>query len=277
LNLQIEYLKLIESSLLLLQEEELILSSAEDADFFRQVIKKGFKKEKQNTNISGISYLKKIPNTPLKEKIETVPTIISAPEIPTLSEQKIEAKPEYSIKPDPPQIDRKIKENTLIKPISFTNFAELFSKIAPKHQIIKKIPDDSMAKKIANRWKTKNQTAAITLLTFSEPESHQNFLKDVTTALDVYFGGAKLVQAESIEKEKQWEVFLASDELKLIIVCDYTLWQLNGLMQFYKEIPAQAIRTLGKTPLFLLPDLSLYLKDASLKKSLWNALCQKIS
>jgi len=60
--------------------------------------------------------------------------------------------------------------------------------------------------------------------------------------------------------------------LKLIIVCDYTLWQLPNLMQFYKETPAQKTRQLGEKSLFLLPDLSLYLKDPLLKRSLWKAL-----
>jgi hypothetical protein len=43
-------------------------------------------------------------------------------------------------------------------------------------------------------------------------------------------------------------------------------------MHFYKETPAQGTRTLGNIPLFLLPDLSLYLKDPLLKRSLWKAL-----
>jgi hypothetical protein len=65
--------------------------------------------------------------------------------------------------------------------------------------------------------------------------------------------------------------------LKWVIVCDYSLWQLRGLMQFYKETPAQGTRMLGNVPIFLLPDLSLYLKDPLLKRSLWKALCQKFS
>jgi hypothetical protein len=98
------------------------------------------------------------------------------------------------------------------------------------------------------------------------------FLKEISKTLAVYFGSCKLVEAFKIEQENQWAHFLASEQLKWIIVCDHTLWQLTHLMQFYKEISAQQIKTLGKIPLFLLPDLSLYLKDPLLKKSLWKAL-----
>ncbi|HSX25540.1 MAG TPA: hypothetical protein VLE89_00860 [Chlamydiales bacterium] len=156
-------------------------------------------------------------------------------------------------------------------------FNSLFSKIAPELPVIAEIPSDANAKKISTRWKTKNQSSPISLLSFQEPAAQKTLLEEVAKALDVYFGGARLVQAEGIEKEKQWEAFLSTAGLKIVIVCDYTLWQLNGLMAFYKENPTQGIRTLGGISLFLLPDLSLYLKDPLLKRSLWKALCQKLS
>ena len=156
-------------------------------------------------------------------------------------------------------------------------FNSLFSKIAPELPIIGEIPSDANAKKISTRWKTKNQSSPISLLSFQEPAAQKTLLEEVAKALDVYFGGARLVQAEGIEKEKQWEAFLSTAGLKVVIACDYTLWQLNGLMAFYKENPTQGIRTLGGISLFLLPDLSLYLKDPLLKRSLWKALCQKLS
>jgi hypothetical protein len=70
---------------------------------------------------------------------------------------------------------------------------------------------------------------------------------------------------------------LTSSELKLVIICDHTLWQLQNLRHFYKETPAQNYRQLGDKHLLMLPDLSLYLKDPLLKRSLWKALCQTIS
>ena len=151
----------------------------------------------------------------------------------------------------------------------------VLSIVAPELAILNEIPSDAIARKISERWKTKNQTAPISILVFQEPAEQRGMLEQIARALDVYFGGAKIVYAEGIEKEKQWEAFLSVADLKMVVVCDYTLWQLGSLMPFYKE--TEGMRMLGQVPLFLLPDLSLYLKDPLLKRSLWKALCQKFS
>jgi hypothetical protein len=143
--------------------------------------------------------------------------------------------------------------------------------------LLQEIPSDAIAKKIANRWKTKNQIAPITVICYQENPEHRQLLEQIVKALDVYFGPAKLLIADAVEREKEWKTFLSAVDLKLVIACDYTLWQLQNLCPFYKEIPAQKYRQLGEKPLFLLPDLSLYLKDPLLKRSLWKALCQMIS
>lgn len=156
-------------------------------------------------------------------------------------------------------------------------FKTLFSIIAPDLPILDEIPSDTAARKLSQAWKTKNQTAPISVLTFQEPPEQRALLEQIGQALDIYFGPAKVVSAEKIEREKEWGSFLSVSGLKLVIVCDYTLWQLNHLVSFYKETPAQEMRVLGNVPLFLLPDLSLYLKDPLLKRSLWRALCQKCS
>ncbi|MBU6383881.1 MAG: hypothetical protein KGQ49_01080 [Verrucomicrobia bacterium] len=179
-----------------------------------------------------------------------------------------------------PRVDATVTATAPKRPKPTAQFAgvrNILSVVAPELAILDEIPNDALAKKLSERWKTKNQTAPISILTFQEPEEQKRLLEEIARALDVYFGPAKLVSAEKIEKEKQWDAFLSVEGLKLVVVCDYTLWQLNHLMQFYKETPAQGIRMLSQVPLFLLPDLSLYLKDASLKRSLWKALCQKCS
>jgi len=209
-----------------------------------------------------------------------------APEIVLPPPKPIEKKPIVeAVKPPPPKPIVKqeapkpiVQEEISNAPvIDFSSLRSFLSVIAPELAILNEIPSDAIAKKISERWKTKNQTAPISILSWQEPPAQRTLLEQIAKALDVSFGGAKLVAAESIEKEKQWEAFLSVADLKMVIVCDYTLWQLNGLMQFYKETPAQGIRTLGNVPLFLLPDLSLYLKDHLLKRSLWKALCQKFS
>jgi hypothetical protein len=148
--------------------------------------------------------------------------------------------------------------------------------VAPTLSWVEQIPSDHEAKRIADRWKTKGQSAPLSILVFQEPPAHRALLGAIADALDAHFGPARLVSAEQIEAEKRWDQFLSADGLKWIVVCDYTLWQLHALMAYYTEIPAQHVRKLGNIPVFLLPDLSLYLKDPQLKRSLWKALCQKL-
>lgn len=256
-------LKLIRETSLLLKEENFILASPEDAQYFRDQFKKNptpvsLKSEPNNFRLQNLS------PPPSQTKKTTVPVERLAPK--PMIDQPLLKKVTPSWRQE---MDLSLEEKFDASP-----FKKLFAKVAPEIPVLDKIPSDAMAKKIANRWKTRNQTAPISILHYSEPPEQKALLEEIATALDVYFGPARLISAEAIEKEKQWKDFLSVPELRLVIVCDYTLWQLSDLMHHYKEIPAQGIRTLGKIPLFLFPDLSLYLKDPLLKRSLWKALCR---
>ncbi|MGB7977577.1 MAG: hypothetical protein WCF19_00285 [Chlamydiales bacterium] len=225
----------------LLREYGPVMASSEDAEFFRKAKYK-----------------------PQKLKVETKIEIPVPPKVAEPPPLKEIVAAKEAVKEPRPSFDLLSVKNIL-------------SVVAPELMILNETPSDETARKIAERWKTKNQSAPISILVYQEQPEQRAFLEEIATALDVYFGPAKIVQAEGIEKEKQWGAFLSVAGLKAVVVCDYTLWQLGALMQFYKETPAQGIRVLGNVPIFLLPDLSLYLKDPSLKRSLWRALCQKFS
>ena len=237
--------ELIREVRLLLKEEGAVFASPEDAAYFRKKISPPVQLPRQKEVIP-------LPPPPQPLRVEPPPP---------LKQEKVELPP--TITPTKP------------KPSSFIR--TLLAQIAPQLQIIDEIPSDLNARQIATRWKTKNKSAPISILSSSELPEHKAFLNELAIALDVYFGPAKIIEAESIEQEKQWEPFLHAEGLKLIVMCDSSLWQLQELRKFYRETPAAATRTLGKIPLFLLPDLSLYLKDPLLKRSLWNALVQKCS
>ncbi len=224
-----------------------VLASSEDAEYFRK------------------AYRKSAPIPTVKESIE-LPKMRPLPQA-----IKVEKPPVLAA---PPQE----RSAVLTKPIlPYSQVRNVFSVIAPDLKILEEIPGDEIAKKISMRWKTKNRSAPISILVYQEPPEQRTLLNEIANAIDICFGPAKIVQAEEIEKEKQWGTFLSVEDLKTVLLCDYTLWQLKELMHFYKETPAQGIRLLGEVPLFLLPDLSLYLKDGLLKRSLWRALCQKFS
>lgn len=258
-------LKWVRDTLAFLQEESVIFASPEDALYFRTTTKR------------RAPVIQERP-TPTPRVTPTQTVITSSPvqeDIP-LTKHPLPAAPNPSPK-EPPSPPWRADTQIPIDPLNFGGLPTLFQKNFPHIPIIHEIPGDAMAKKIAMRWKTKNQIAPISILHFSEPPAQKKLLGEIVKAIDIYFGPARLIDAEAIEKEKQWETFLSSHDLKCIISCDYTLWQLSDLMRFYKEVPSQQTRTLGTIPLFLLPDLSLYLKDPLLKRSLWRSLCLKLS
>jgi hypothetical protein len=260
-----------------IQEENFYLASQDDADFFRRLTEK---KPIQSPLIEK----PKLNNLPKTQAFVSNVTLKAAVMEPTLEpkidvEPKIE-KPKPQLKPKPIINKVEIKEE-FQDPIkqtleNFDDIRRIVSIVAPEFGPIDEIPSDMLAQKISTRWKTKNQTAPISILSFAESDEQKALLEKIAIAIDVYFGPAKLIHAETIEKEKQWDAFLSVEELKTIICCDHTLWQLS-LVKHYKENPQDSKRMLGNKDLFLLPDLSLYMKDPSLKRSLWKALCQKFS
>lgn len=239
---------LIRETLALLQEESTILAAPSDAQYFRAIAKKTLEPVK----VIPKQFIQEVPPKtplppPLKKPVIQVST--KAPvEAPTLMKSESPLKGEL---------------------LDLSYVKTIYQKLFPELPILPTIPTDEMARKIANRWKTKNQATPISVLYFSEPGGQKELLNAITKAIDVYYGPARLIQAELIEKEKQWDTFLSSSELKLVITLDYTLWQLTDLMKYYQETPQRMLKNI---PLFLLPDLSLYLKDPSLKRSLWKAI-----
>ena len=277
-------LDLIQNALSLLKEETSILASADDANYFRTLAKKKIAEPPKEPVAKQVAPKREAPSPPEPEPIAVKREMASPPqseEIPLKREAPPELEPEpIAVKREmasPPKSEEIPLKREAPLPLTFRDYRSAFQKAAPHVPIVDEIPNDAIAKKIGDRWKTKNQTAPISILSLSEPPPQKALLEEIALALDLYFGPARIIAAEPIEKEKQWDALLSVPGLKLVIACDYTLWQLGALMRHYKELPAQGSRTLGNIPLFLLPDLSLYLKDPLLTRSLWKALCQKLS
>jgi len=253
-------LELIRDLQAILREETVILASPEDAQYFREWAKKRGAPPPAPKPI-----VKKAPQ-PIPEPIVTLPPVPKAE--PIAAPSPLPPQPTVSCAPAP-------APHEPIEPKSLGALRGWVKKIAPEMVLIDQIPSDADAKRLAQRWKTKNQAAPISVLYLAEDAVHKKLLEEIVVALDVFFGPARLISAGTIEREKQWEAFLSVEGLKLVVACDYTLWQLGGLITHYKEQTGH--RMLKNIPLFLLPDLSLYLKDPLLKRSLWKALCQKLS
>lgn len=164
-------------------------------------------------------------------------------------------------------------------PLSELLFGEIkthIKEISPGYIILDNIPSDKKAKDISQAWNLKKRAAEITILSFRESPQQLLFLRNLALALDIILLPTKIISAIDIEEENRWNLFFSKEDLKLIIACDYSILGLPNLVKHYKEIPAHRQHFLSDIPLFMLPDLSLYLKDPMLKKSLWASLKNKI-
>jgi hypothetical protein len=180
---------------------------------------------------------------------------------PTIKEQPHSSKaPSFSLQK--PQAAAKLLDEDIRK---------TFTKIAPHLLASCPIPSDEKARHIKNGWKEKHAIPVIPIL--ASEQASLPFLTNVAQAITLHFFPARVLLLKDLEKQGLLPSLLDSKHVKLIISPDVTLWNCKELMKHYQEIPQQKQRFLKNTPLLLLPDPSLYLKDPSLKRSLWNLLC----
>lgn len=155
---------------------------------------------------------------------------------------------------------------------SLSDMQAILKKLAPEKCSLAPIPSDYVAKKVKESWK--NQLFYAEVIVLSGKESSHVFLEHVAKAIESHFRPCKMIKINQLEQEKSAKALLESSCLKMLIASDQDLWSSQELMGFYHEIPQKKERYLGKKPLLLIPDTSLYFKDPSLKRSLWNLLCQ---
>lgn len=185
-------------------------------------------------------------------------------------------------KPPPPRASSiksqsiKIENKAQLQSNYLQKMEPIFAQILPEIPLSRSQPDDHLAKKVAQRWKYEKQAAEISILTTTQSKKEKAFLSNLAIALSRQWAPARVIDSTQLEKADEWEAFLSAAQLQIILANDHELWRMKKLMQYYKENPSTRKAYLGKTPLFMLPDLSLYFKDPQLKRSLWKALCQRI-
>ncbi|MGZ3633627.1 MAG: hypothetical protein ACXU9U_00225 [Parachlamydiaceae bacterium] len=197
------------------------------------------------------------------------PTISSQPTTPNPPEPQIKE----TVKPS--QNHKSFVQEKLIMAPE-TDFSQLRTWISVQFSSIKlsnDIPDDSKAKAIAQKWKA--PVAQVFILSFSDLPKENAFLQNLATAIEKTGATTKVISAVKYEQEKRWDKSFKTDDLRLIITNHYSLHTLPELMKYYRE-DHTGKQTLGKAELHLLPDLSLYMQQPTLKAALWKALQQQL-
>lgn len=260
----------------LLQEysiKEAIWSSPQNYLFFKEVIS--------------------VPPTVLPTPPPVTPTKISTISQPPVKKpQIIPAKIEQpaQIKFSPSEPKKQITEEqtqsppptffTLDPPLypeseSFHDIRKLMQTQFPEYVILEYPPDDAEAKAIANSWKTAQTPPEVVILISSPSQLELGFLKNLAKALEVY--GIKLpaiINADQLDHDQGWEKLFQNPKLRLILSSQAIINSRSELIHSYREVLENSNRYLKHVSLIILSDLSLYLKEPTLKPSLWKELCK---
>lgn len=269
------------TKLLLLREfhgDDAIISDPKTCHHFSRLIKKPVKKTQPEPSKTTFSKPQSPPPpkptaSPPQAKIELPPQppqFLPRPPAPPV--QKIsmpiaspkEEKSAFTLEPFPASLSA-----------NFDECKHLFKKLFPQLTIHDILPSDQHAKVIKHRWKQQHEIPPIVLLSFNEQEKQLAFLNNVAQAITRDLAPAKVISGLRYEQEKKWDSVLNATSLQMIIASDYSLYLLPNLMKFYKENTQAAKHYLNNTPLLLLSDLSLYLKEPQLKPLLWRAICKE--
>lgn len=127
-------------------------------------------------------------------------------------------------------------------------------------------PDDASAKENSIRWKKAQVSAFVVILSFGEKEEQLTYLKNLAKAIHTRLKPTKILDGNSLEKEKRWETLFLVNSFELVIVQETGLLKTQELKRIV-ENPAFC----AKTQLIVLtPDL---VKD---KASLWKKICHMV-
>jgi len=166
---------------------------------------------------------------------------------------------------------------TAISPQHSPEGWKFYQSLFPDWSLSEAIPNDKIALKNKNAWMKIQEATPVIILSFHDNEQQLTFLKNIAQAISLRLSSAQVISASQIEKENGWENLLNSPQLRLVIAGDYELYLHPKLMHVYREIPQHGRHFLGKIPLLLLSDLSLYLKEPQLKPLLWRAICNEFA
>jgi hypothetical protein len=208
------------------------------------------------------------PEPPPQEPLPppTQPEPVTPPQRPPIIQEKTGKSKEFVLEPLPAPPPHDQREFWKICPTLF-----------PDWLLCETLPNDEIAQKNKNAWLREQEIAPVMILSFHDHEQQVTFLKNIAQAISLRLAPARIVSASKLEKENAWEHLLNSPRLQLVIASDYGLYLQPKLMRFYREVPQQGKHFLHQTPLLLLSDLSLYLKEPQLKPLLWRAICNEFT
>jgi len=216
--------------------------------------------------------LKSEPLPARKEKANT--NLIPPVSAPAALRMQEESSPPPKVTAAKPPLLQPSKQDLVQEPMEELRL--LIEKTSPHYLLHRDVPSDAAAERNAEKWKENIGTIQVALLSFGEQGASLQFLQNLTKAIDNSLCPALLIDGERFEREERWKMLLEEKELKWIIAPSRSLGKSPILTHYYREIPAKQERLLADIPLFFLLPIQEYLKESSLKRTLWETLCRML-
>lgn len=207
-----------------------------------------------------------LPKVGLRKKItKQVPKQIKV----STAKQTNEAQkaPQINIKPP-----LKLEKPDRTKTKGETPFASVYKRIAPSIAMHTAPPQDSIAKRIKHGYKDRKILPDIPIFISTRLKAHEEFLTNISAAIDTVHGKSAIYDITSIESENRWENIFTSHQIKWLILPQELLQLSPNLKEHFRDVPGQPFQKIAHIPALVLENLNQYYLSPEKKKTLWKSL-----
>lgn len=217
-------------------------------------------------------------NTPgkLQKATERSPTserAAASPNTPPPATEKTSLPAPETIKETKSNMAFALEAPAAYEAVDFKDIRKILSECRPGFKIVDNIPESTHVNRIGTDLKEIPSALRAIIISFDQTDSrHLAFLENLGLAIRTCEVNCKIVNAKAIEVNHGWEPLLKANGLRFIIASSDKIEAFPELKKYYSKTTQSPGHVLGSTPLILLPEISLYFKNPSLKRELWKAI-----
>lgn len=178
--------------------------------------------------------------------------------------EKIQPQPKAQILPPKRHTQEMLKSDDKL---DFADVRAVLKEVAPQLKIIDAIPNDALAKRIAQSWK--ETLPEVVLIATEATEGQQELLLKIAAAIR-----SLGYSAGCLEGTIDWNELLTAPHLKLILMTEQTMQQCGDLVSKHRYDRQRQRHFLDGRLLCPLPALDKLETAPALKTQLWNTIRQ---
>lgn len=210
-----------------------------------------------------------IPEASTAESCDPNPSLVS------VSEEIVAAPPtETASRPAEPFFKRDPVPPPSSPDRLFAEWSPLIVRLFPGISLHEHPPVISTEGIHANDVERVEKAAPILILSFSSNEKSSSFIGNIARAVSLMLAPVLVL---SVKQSRNWPCILHSSEVRLIIAEEEAIFTQPALQSVYKNSPEEGKHFLDRIPLLLLPKLSVYFEQPSVKSLLWRTIRNEFS